>query len=63
MPHRKTKTAHRRMSRIFRRDGRVEEHPPDIAYLIWLAVPGTAIRVARDERPVMPWEYGVKVGT
>jgi len=57
------------MSRIFYPDGRachsvvpqgrsrVVEYPPQIAYLIWLAEPGTAIRVAGDDRPVMPWEY------
>ena len=45
------------MSRIFYADGRVVEYPHDIAYLIWLAGPGTAIRVASDNRPVMPWEY------
>ena len=45
------------MSRIFYRDGRVLEWPPEIAYLIWLAGPGTAIRVSGDNRPVMPWEY------
>lgn len=45
------------MSRIFYPDGRVVEYPPRIAYLIWLAGPGTAIRVAGDNRPVMPWEY------
>ena len=33
------------------------EYTPHIAYLIWLAGPGTAIRVAGDNRPVMPWEY------
>jgi hypothetical protein len=51
------------MSRIFGRDGRVDEYPPPLAYLIWLAAPGTAIRVAGDERPVMPWDYGVRVGS
>ena len=45
------------MSRIFYPDGRVVEYTPHIAYLIWLAGPGTAIRVAGDNRPVMPWEY------
>lgn len=45
------------MSRIFYADGRVAEYPAPIAYLIWLAGPGTAIRVAGDDRPVMPWEY------
>lgn len=55
------------MSRIFFRDGRVEEYPTDLAYLIWLNVPGTAIRVAGDppaqtnrqaiEWHMMPWEY------
>jgi len=45
------------MNRIFFGDGRVEEYAPDLAYLIWLAVPGTALRVAGDNRPVMPWEY------
>jgi hypothetical protein len=45
------------MSRIFYPGGRVEEYPPHIAYLIWLAGRGTAIRVAGDNRRVMPWEY------
>ena len=45
------------MSRIFYRDGRVMEYEPQLAYLIWLAGSGTAIRVAGDTRPVMPWEY------
>lgn len=44
------------MSRIFRRDGRVEEYLSPLAYLIWLTTPGTAIRVAGDERPLMPWD-------
>ena len=47
------------MSRIFYPDGRVVEYPPQMAYLIWLAGPGTALRVAGDKRPVMPWEYRV----
>ena len=51
----------RSMSRIYRSDGRVEEWPPQIAYLIWLAAAGTALRVAGDKRPVMPWEYAVQV--
>ena len=51
------------MSRIFRRYGRVDEYPPPLAYSIWLAVPGTAIRVAGDERQVMPWEYSAPVGS
>lgn len=46
------------MSRLFQRDGRVAEYPPQLAYRIWLACRGTAIRVAGDTRPVMPWEYG-----
>ena len=45
------------MSRLFYPDGRVLEVAPHIAYLIWLACRGTAIRVAGDNRPVMPWEY------
>jgi hypothetical protein len=45
------------MSRIYYPDGRVVEYPPQIAYQIWLARPGTAIRVEGDERPVMTWEY------
>ena len=45
------------MSRIFYPDGRVWEFPAEIAYIIWLAGPGTAIRVVGDNRPVMPWEY------
>ncbi len=45
------------MSRIFYPDGRVSEYPSHLAYLIWLAGPGTAIRVADDNRPVMSWEY------
>ena len=45
------------MSRIFYPDGRVLEYPPEFAYLIWLAASGTALRVAGDDRPVMPWEY------
>ena len=49
------------MSRIYYRDGCVWEWPPKIAYLIWLAGPGTAIRVGGDDRPVMPWEYSVGV--
>ena len=48
------------MSQIFYRDGRVWEWPSHIAYLIWLTGPGTAIRVASDNRPVMPWEYCVQ---
>ena len=47
------------MSRIYYRDGRVWEWPAEIAYVIWLAGPGTTIRVAGDNRPVMPWEYCV----
>ena len=49
------------MSRLYRRDGRVEEYPPELAYRIWLAAAGTALRVAGDHRPVMPWEYAVQV--
>jgi hypothetical protein len=49
------------MSRIFYSDGCVVEYEPELAYLIWLAGPGTAIRVAGDERPVMPWEYDAGV--
>ena len=45
------------MSRLFYPDGRVSEVAPQIAYLIWLAGPGTALRVAGDNRPVQPWEY------
>lgn len=55
------------MSRLFYPDGRVLEVAPRITYLIWLAAPGTALRVAgdpptlklrrADNRPVMPWEY------
>ena len=63
MPRRKEPATHRRMSRIFRRDGRVDEYPPPLAYLVWLAAPGTAIRVAGDERRVMPWEYGAQAGS
>jgi len=44
-------------SRIFHSDGRVREYEPSLAYAIWLGVPGTAIRTAGDERPVMPWEF------
>ena len=44
-------------SRIFYPDGRVAEFAAEIAYLIWLAGPGTAIRVSGDNRPVMGWEY------
>jgi hypothetical protein len=53
--------AARSVSRIYRHDGRVEEYPPQLAYLIWLAAAGTALRVAGDHRPVMPWEYAVQV--
>ena len=45
------------MSRLFYPDGRVLEVATNIAYLIWLADPGTALRVAGDNRPVQPWEY------
>ena len=45
------------MSRLFYPDGRVLEVAPRIAYLIWLAGPGTALRVEDDNRPVQPWEY------
>ena len=48
------------MSRLYFRDGRVEEWPAHYAYLFWLSVPGTAIRVQGDSRPVMPWEYCVR---
>jgi hypothetical protein len=48
------------VSRIFYRDGRVMEFPHDSAYVIWLAGPGTVIRVMNDPRPVMPWEYSVR---
>ena len=61
MQHREKPAARRRLSRIYRCDGRVTEYPPELAYLIWLAAPGTAIRVAGDDRPVMPWDYGVQV--
>ena len=37
------------------------EYPPTLAYLLWLAAPGTALRVFGDNRPVMPWEYAVQV--
>ena len=47
-------------SRIFYQDGRVLEWDSDVAYLIWMAGPGTAIRVAGDNRPVYRWEYGVR---
>ena len=50
------------MSRIYYRDGRVWEWPPETAYLIWLAGPGTALRVAGDCRPVMPWEFHAGAG-
>ena len=48
------------MSRLYFRDGRVEEWPAHYAYHFWLSVPGTAIRVQGDSRPVMPWEYCVR---
>lgn len=51
----------RALSRLYRSDGRVMEYPPTLAYLLWLAAPGTALRVAGDNRPVMPWEYVVQV--
>lgn len=54
------RTADPVMSRIYYRDGRVMEYPPELAFLIWLAAGGTAIRVAGDSRPVMPWEYCVE---
>ena len=61
MQHREKPAARRRLSRIYRWDGSVTEYPSELAYLIWLAAPGTAIRVAGDNRPVMPWEYSVQV--
>ena len=44
-------------SRILHSDGRVREYEPGLAYAVWLGVPGTAIRLAGDDRPVMPWEF------
>ena len=47
-------------SRLFHRDGRVEELPSRLAYTLWLTGRGTALRVAGDNRPVYPWEYSVR---
>ena len=44
-------------SRLIHPDGRAWEYAPGLAYAIWLAVPGVALRVAGDDRPVMPWEF------
>ena len=47
-------------SRLFFEDGRVWELDSKLAYALWLAGPGTALRVAGDKRPVYPWEYCVQ---
>ena len=44
-------------STLYFRDGRKEQWPEQLAYAIWLAVPGVALRTAGDKRPVMPWEF------
>ena len=49
------------LSRIFYADGRVAEYQATLAYLIWLNVPGTAIRVSGDTRQVMGWEFNAGV--
>ena len=49
------------MSRLYYRDGRVMRYPPEIAYRIWLGVPGTVLRTVGDRRPVMPWEFIAQV--
>lgn len=51
-------------SRLFHRgDSRIPiatECTPALAYALWLAGPGTAIRVFGDNRPVQPWEFSVQ---
>ncbi len=44
-------------SKLYWRDGRVQEWEPAIAYSIWLACRGVALRTAGDEWPVQPWEF------
>lgn len=44
-------------STIHYRDGRQVQYPPAIAYAIWLATPGTVLRVFGDTRPVYKWQF------
>lgn len=44
-------------SSIIYRDGRVVKASAQLAYAMWLAG-GVAIRVAGDNRPLVPWEFG-----
>jgi hypothetical protein len=55
----KAKVRRRCQSRLFFADGRVWLMDSESAYVIWLAGPGTALRVEGDRRPVQAWEYFV----
>jgi hypothetical protein len=44
-------------SKLYFRNGTMAEYEPRIAYLIWLATPGSTIRVAGDDTPVYSWEW------
>jgi hypothetical protein len=49
------------MRRIYRREGIFRKYPTEIAYLMWLTVPGTAIRASNDERPIRPEEFSARI--
>jgi len=44
-------------STLYYRDGRKEELEPKLAYSLWLATPGTVLRMHGDTRSVMQWEF------
>jgi len=52
----KTRTKRPGRSTLYFGDGRKQQWPAQLAYAIWLAVPGVALRTAGDKRPVQPWD-------
>jgi hypothetical protein len=45
------------MTKLHFPDGTIEEWDPGTAYLIWLNLPGCALRTYGDNRPVEPGEF------
>ena len=53
----KTRTNRPAPTALHFREGTNQQWLAQLAYAIWLAVPGVALRTARDKRPVQPWDF------